>query len=261
MANDAVKYSTEVFLKGALPLMKYIVADDPSLNAKFKGVNAVYQVSGKDGNEKKAVHFIVTDGVWEVVQGCYDGKIDGELAFSNCEKLVAFMKGDMTKLPAFKIGNLGKFIKFMLVLLKMSSLLTAKEAPKDEATQVLTVKCYFYLLSVGISVLNKMGEPMISKWVAQSPDRVYQLEVVGHPEITAHMRFNKGNSKAAKGACTRCNPFFTMRFASPVDALAILLGTGDMFSMTASGQLKLIGGPEFGVQLGDLLFKIADYAQ
>ena len=261
MANDVTRYSTEVFFKGALPLMKYIAADDASLRAKFKGVNAVYQVSAMDGNEKKAIHFIVTNGTWEAIQGVYDGKIDGGLAFSSCEKFVAFMKGDMTKLPKFIIGNPGKFVKFMLVLLKMSSLLTAKEAPADNDTCVLICKCYFYLLTVGISSLNKMGEPLMANWIAKSPDRVYQMEVATNPEITAHLRFAHGKSKACKGACTRCEPFFTMRFATPQDALAILLGTGDMFNMTASGQLQLVGGPEFGVQLSELLFKIAEYAQ
>ena len=39
----------------------------------------------------------------------------------------------------------------------MADLLGATEAPKDEATKELLVKCYFYLLSSGISQLNKMG--------------------------------------------------------------------------------------------------------
>ncbi len=262
MANDATKYSAVVFFKAALPLMKYIAADVPSLAKEFEGVDAVYQVSAMDGSEKNAIHFIVKNGEWTVVHGCYDGKLDGELAFSSLEKFVAFMKGNMAKLPKFKIGNTGKFIKFMKVLLKMSSLLNMAEPPKDdEETSLLLVKLYYYLLSTGISALNKAGEPTISKWIASSPDRVYQWEVVGHPELTAHLRINHGKSKACKGAYERANPFFIMRYDNATSALMILLDTGDMFDMTAGGQLMLVGGPEFGVQLGDAMMLVGGYAK
>lgn len=262
MATDAIRYSSIVFFKAALPLMKYIAADVPALKKAFEGVDAVYQVSAMDGDEKQAVHFLVKNGDWTVVHGVYDGNLDGELAFSSLEKFVAFMKGDMMKLPAFKIGNMGKFVKFMRVLLKMSSLLNMTEPPEnDEETSLLLVKLYYYLLSTGISALNKAGEPQIAKWIAASPDRVYQWEVIDHPEVTAHLRIDHGKSKACKGAYERANPFFIMRYDNPTSALMILLDTGDMFDMTAGGQLMLVGGPEFGVQLGDAMMIVGGYAK
>lgn len=259
MANDATKYSALVFFKAALPLMKPIAED--VLADKFKGVDAVYQISAKDGDKEEGIHFIIKNGEWNVKQGLYDGKIDAGLKFSSLDKFAAFMKGDMLKLPKFVIGDLGKFIKFMMVLLKMSSLLTTAEPPKDEKECLLITKLYFRLLSYGISALNKAGEPTISNWIKKSPDRVYQWEVVGHPELTCHIRINKGKSQAVIGAYDRANPFFTMKFDSGYNALQILLETGSMFDLTANGNLMLIGGPEFGVQLGDAMGAVGGYAK
>ena len=266
MPTDEVRYANKVFMSGALPLMKIIATDDPTLNKLFTlpKINAVYQVSAKvDGKNKEAVHFVVTDGEWEVYQGLYTGKkgIDGELAFSSMEKMNAFMTGDMSKLPMFKIKNLPKFGLFMAVLLKMSSLLTATDVPEDEDTQVLLTKLYFALLSTGISALNKMGHPTISKWVKESPDRCYQWEVIGYPEIAAHLRIDHGNSKAGKGLYERSDPFFTMAFDCPKSALLILMEIGDMFEMTANRQLIMKGGPEFGVQLGDHMATVGALAK
>lgn len=264
MPNAETYSANKVFMAGALPLMKVIATDDPTLNKLFKTakINAVYQVSAKAGGGKEAVHFIVTDGDWEVYQGEYRGnkKIDGELAFSSMEKMNGFMKSDFTKLPAIKIGNPAKFALFMAVLLKMSGILTATEIPEDEATQLLTIKCFFYLLTTGISALNKMGDEKVSAWVKKSPDRCYQMAVAGYPELTAYLRVDQGKSKAGKGEYPRSDPFFTMLFDCPESALMILMGKGDMFKMTANRQLIMKGGPEFGMQLSEYMFYIQDLA-
>ena len=47
MASEAI-YTNKIFLCGALPLLKTIVADVPSLNEKFKKIHCVYQVSCLD---------------------------------------------------------------------------------------------------------------------------------------------------------------------------------------------------------------------
>ena len=82
MASDETRYTNKVFMAGALPLMKTIATDVPSLKKKFEGVNAVYQVSARvNAQEKEAVHFIVENGEWSVKLGEYFGqqKIDAEL--------------------------------------------------------------------------------------------------------------------------------------------------------------------------------------
>ena len=179
MASDETRYTNKIFMAAALPLMKTIATDVPELKKKFEGVNAIYQVSAKvNAEDKEAVHFIVENGEWSVKLGEYLGqeKIDAELAFSSMEKMNEFMKGKMTSLPKMKIKSFGKFTKFMAVLLKMSSLLSIAEPPEnDEELSLLLCKLYFYLLSSGISQLNKMGHPQVHDWALKSPDRCYQL--------------------------------------------------------------------------------------
>ena len=135
MASDTTRYTNKVFMTGALPLLKTIANDVPELKKKFEGVNAVYQVSAMaNAQDKEAIHFIIEDGEWTVKLGEYLGqqKIDAELQFASMEKMNAFFKGNMSALPKMKIKSFGKFIKFMMVLLKMSSLLGIKEPPEDE---------------------------------------------------------------------------------------------------------------------------------
>ena len=265
MSTDETRFANKVFMAGALPLLKTIATDVPELAKKFEGVDAVYQVSASvEDQPKEAVHFIVENGEWSVKLGEYQGekRIDGELEFSSMEKMNAFMKGDMMKLPKMKIKSFPKFIKFMMVLLKMSALLNIPEPPEnDEFTSVLLCKLYFYLLSSGISQLNKLGHPAIHEWALKSPDRCYQWEVVGHPECTAYIRIKAGKSRAGRGAYKRAKPFFNMKFDCPTSALKILLGTGDMFQMTADQQLIMEGGPEFGVQIGDYMMVVGDLAK
>ncbi len=265
MASDTTRYTNKVFMSAVLPLMKTIATDIPELKKKFEGVNAVYQVSAmKNAEEKEATHFIVENGEWNVKLGEYLGqrKIDAELEFSSLEKMNEFFKGKMTSLPKMKIKSFSKFLKFMQVLLKMSSLLNITEPPEnDEETSLLLCKLYFYLLSSGISQLNKMGHPQIHEWTLKSPDRCYQWAVEGHPECTAYMRIKAGKSRAGRGEYKRSKPFFCMKFDCATSALKILLGTGDMFQMTADSQLIMEGAPEFGVQIGDYMMLVGSYAK
>ena len=48
MANTEALYTNKIFLCGALPLLKTIVADVPSLKSKFENIHCVYQVSCLD---------------------------------------------------------------------------------------------------------------------------------------------------------------------------------------------------------------------
>ena len=175
MASDETRYTNKIFMAAALPLMKTIATDVPELKKKFEGVNAIYQVSAKvNAEDKEAVHFIIENGEWSVKLGEYLGqeKIDAELAFSSMEKMNEFMKGKMTSLPKMKIKSMGKFLKFMAVLLKMSSLLSIATPPEDdEELSLLLCKLYFYLLCSGISQLNKMGHPQVHDWALKSPNR------------------------------------------------------------------------------------------
>ena len=230
--------------------------------------HAVIQISAKDPDApagKYATHFVVNSGEWL----CHPDKVADnahiELCFKSVEAMNAFFKGNIgpATLPSMK-GVAKKpavFAAFMMTLLKMSSLLTAKEPPQDEETKKLLVKCYFYLLSSGISTLNKQGHEDIHNWALKSPDRVYAWAVDGYPEISAYIRIKAGKSKAGRGVYKRALPFFTMRFDSLDSALGILMGTADMLDYTKDSKLIMDGAPEFGAQIGTYMMTVAGYAQ
>lgn len=267
MANE-VLLTNKIFLNAALPLLKVIANDVPSLAKKFEKIHCIYQVSALDPSApdgKFATHFTVNNGEWKVCADKVATNAHVELEFKDMETMNAFFKGKIgpSTLPKMK-GVLKKpmeFAAFMMVLLKMSSLLTITEAPADEETQKLAVKCFFYLLSSGISQLNKHGHEAVHDWASKSPDRVYAWAVDGYPEVSAFLRVKAGKTRSGRGTYKRAMPFFTMRFDSLPSALGILLSTDDMLESTKKGKLIMDGAPEFGAQIGDFMMQVGDYAK
>ncbi|MBQ8575738.1 MAG: hypothetical protein IJ447_06825 [Clostridia bacterium] len=267
MANE-VLLTNKIFLNAALPLLKVIANDVPSLAKKFEKVHCIYQVSALDPSApegKYATHFTVNEGEWKVCADKVASNAHIELEFKSMEQMNAFFKGKIgpSTLPKMK-GVLKKpveFAAFMMVLLKMSSLLTITQAPEDEETQKLAVKCFFYLLSSGISQLNKHGHEGVHDWASKSPDRVYAWAVDGYPEVSAFLRVKAGKTRSGRGTYKRAMPFFTMRFDSLTSALGILLSTDDMLESTKRGKLIMDGAPEFGAQIGDFMMQVGDYAK
>ncbi|MBQ5591879.1 MAG: hypothetical protein IIU80_02940 [Clostridia bacterium] len=267
MANE-VLLTNKIFLNAALPLLKVIANDVPSLAKKFEKVHCIYQVSAIDPSApegKFATHFTVNEGEWKVCADKVATNAHVELEFKSMEQMNAFFKGKIgpSTLPKMK-GVLKKpveFAAFMMVLLKMSSLLTITQAPEDEETQKLAVKCFFYLLSSGISQLNKHGHEGVHDWASKSPDRVYAWAVDGYPEVSAFLRVKAGKTRSGRGTYKRAMPFFTMRFDSLPSALGILLSTDDMLESTKRGKLIMDGAPEFGAQIGDFMMQVGDYAK
>ncbi len=259
-------YSNKIFLNAALPLVKVIANDVPSLKKKFEHAHAVIQVSCLDDEVeegKRGMHFVVNSGEW-LVHTCLTKDPHVELEFKSVEALNAFFKGkiSLATFPKIKgVKNTGVLVSFFMVLLKMSSLLSASEPPKDEETKELLVKCYFYLLSSGISQLNKLGHPGIKDWTTKSPDRVYAFAVNDYPQISAYLRIKAGKSRAGRGEYKRAMPFFTLRFDSLDSALGILMGTADMLEYTKQGKLIMDGAPEFGAQIGGFMLEIGDLAK
>ncbi|MBQ1243389.1 MAG: hypothetical protein IIX98_03310 [Clostridia bacterium] len=259
-------YSNKIFLNAALPLVKVIANDDPKLKKKFEKAHAVIQVSCLDPEVeggKRGMHFVVNSGEW-LVHTCLTEDPHIELQFKSVEALNDFFKGNITPAGIPKIKGLKKadvLISFVMVLLKMANLLGATEAPKDEATKELLVKCYFYLLSSGISQLNKLGHPEIKDWTTKSPDRVYAFAVDGYPQVAAYLRIKAGKSRAGRGEYKRAMPFFTLRFNNLDSALGILMSTDDMLEATKAGRLIMDGGPEFGAQLGGFMLEIGALAK
>ena len=162
----------------------------------------------------------------------------------------AFFKGKIGPATLPKMHGLNfikEFAVFMMALLKMADLLGLETPPEDEDTKRLLVKCYFYLLSVGISTLNKQGHEEVHGWALKSPDRVYAWKVDGEDAISAYIRVKAGKTKAGKGVYKRAMPFFTMRFNNLDSALGILMSIDDMLDSVRKGKLIMEGAPEFGV--------------
>ena len=261
-------YSSVIFFNAVLPLMKVIANDVPELKKKFKGMNAVVQISAVDPEYpggKRSTCFFIKNGAWTVKLDTVHNSPDVEIGFNSIEAMNGFFKGKMNlKTLPRKIKGVGKMdvlVAFVSVLLKMSSLLSATEAPKDKKSQALMVKCFFYLLSTGISKLNKAGYPSIHDWALKSPDRVYAWAVDGYPSVSAHMRVKEGNTKAGRGDYKKAMTFFTLRFDSLPSALGILLGTDDMLEAVKAGRLIMDGAPEFGGQIGGFMLEVGALAK
>ena len=259
-------YSNKIFLNAALPLVKVIANDVPSLKKKFENAHAVIQVSCLDPDVeggKVGMHFVVNSGEW-LVHTCLTEEPHFELEFKSVEALNDFFKGNISLGGIPKIRGLkyaGTLVSFVMVLLKMADLLGATEPPKDEETKELLVKCYFYLLSSGISQLNKMGHPEIKDWTTKSPDRVYAFAVDNYPQVSAFIRIKAGKSRAGRGEYKRAMPFFTLRFNNLDSALGILMSIDDMLEATKAGRLVMDGGPEFGAQIGGFMLEIGALAK
>lgn len=254
-------YANKIFLNAVLPLVKVIVESDEKWVKKFKGKNAVIQISAKDLEGKVGTHYVINDGEFTVVKGATSDP-DIELEFNSIPDLNAFFAGKSKKLPKIKgLKKIGLLISTFQILMLMAKLLGASKPPTDEAEKDLIVKLYFYLLSSGISQLNKAGHPAVSKWVKKSPDRVYAWAVDDKPELSAYIRIKAGNSKASRGIYKRSKPFFTMRFDSVDSALGILLDIDDMIEATVKEKLIMEGAPEFGAQIGEYMLLVGSYAK
>ena len=262
-------YANKIFFNAALPLIKVIAQDVPSLKKQFKNVHAIIQVSALDPDAeggKIGMHFVVNgEDDWLVHLNAVDPKPHVELQFKSIEAMNAFFKGKIgpATLPKMRgvASHFGAFKAFLMTLLKMANVLGATSAPEKEEDKQLMVKCMFYLLSSGISQLNKLGHAEIHEWTSKSPDRVYALAVNDHPEVAAFIRIKAGKSRAGRGEYKRAMPFFTLRFDSFDSALGILLGTADMLDSVKKGKLIMDGAPEVGAQFGTFMLMIGDLAK
>lgn len=248
-------------MNSALPLLKVVIESKESLAGKFKGKNALVQVSARSPEGKAAAHFVINDGIWTVGRGTVD-KPHVELEFKSIPELNDFFAGRSKKLPRIKGWlHTGLLIGTFSALLSMSKLLGSKEPPKDAADRELLVRLYFYLLSSGISQLNKAGHPEVSKWARKSPDRIYAWAVDGKPDVSAYLRVKGGRTKSVRGQYTRSKPFFTMRFDSIDSALGILLQTDNLIEAAIKGRLIMDGAPEFGAEIGEFMNLVGTYAK
>lgn len=259
--SDQERYANIIFLNAVLPLVKVIVNSDEKLTKKFENTTATVQISALDPNGKVGTHYEIVEGEWKVIKGVIDDPTL-ELEFKSVELFNGFFKGTSKKLPKIKgFMNVKLLISTLSALIKMANLLGMDKPPAEEETKRLLVKLYFYLLSSGISQLNKAGHPKISNWAKKSPDRVYAWRVEGDDELSAFLRLKAGKSKASRGIYKRSKPFFTMKFDSVDSALGILMEIDDMIESTIKQKLVMEGAPEYGAQLGEYMLLVGGFAK
>ncbi|NLL56576.1 MAG: hypothetical protein GX242_05145 [Clostridiales bacterium] len=261
------KYALRIFFFSALPLLKVIAETEPKFKKKFAGKSFVFQVSVLSDEFKKtgklSTHFVVENGAWTTHVCQSHSNPDIELEFPTVEKFILFFTGKGMPLPKMKgvLKNFGKFVAILLTLLRMAALLQAKDAPAKLEDQLMLIKLYFYLLSNGISQLNKVGHPATRAFTESSPDRAYAYAVDGYDDLQAWLRVKAGNSASGRGEYKRSKPFLTMRFDTPKHALDILMSKANMIDYLKQGYLVIEGAPEFGAALGNLMMDVGYYAQ
>ena len=85
MADKEQLYTNKIFLCGALPLLKTIVQDVPSLKKKFEKVHCVFQVSCRDSEApdgKWATHFVVNGDEWLIHANKVAQRVDKQKYFA-----------------------------------------------------------------------------------------------------------------------------------------------------------------------------------
>ncbi len=258
--DKRARYTAKLFIHAVLPLFR-VVAEDTELAAKWQNKNGIVQFEVITEEGPWGIHFVVENGQFKPQIGTVDPtEAAVALSFKSVAHFNAFFRSETKKLPKIKgFSKLGLLIVTMRTLLKMSALLAVTAPPKKQSEQAIVTKMMFYLLTAGISQLNKLGHPDVKKWTESSPNRVYALTVDDWPEVAAYVHIKAGKSRSARGRYTRSKPFFSMRFADLDSALAILLETGDLLALTAEKKLIMEGAPEYGAKFGDFMMLVGEY--
>jgi hypothetical protein len=254
----------QLFFKAAFPVMKVVLQDHPKFKKTWEKVQAVVQFRGKDDEGDLVCHLVFDNGDFKVVQGEYEGKPDLELTFNTITKMVKMFKGSMTSLPDMKCIIKGLFTKpgllvNTILLLLQLMLMMPDNNPTDELKKYLKVKMSLYMITTALSVANKLEWEGIKDWTNQ-PDRIYQFVVgdIKNPEIACYLRVKGGKSKAGRGVYERKTPFVCFNFSSVDGALNVLQKKKEFVQCAEDGDVQVIGAPEYGVQLNDIMAVLQD---
>ncbi|WP_454054338.1 hypothetical protein [Clostridium sp. Marseille-Q7071] len=249
-------YSNKIFLNSVLPLFKVLVEEKEDLKKSFRNKNGVIQICCLDENKKIGIHFVVEEGNIEVVKTILENP-DLELQFESIYEFNNFCKGKSKKLPKIKGGFKSRLlIPTIKALSVLSKMLSFTDMPNDEKEKDLLVKLHFYLISSGISQLNKADHPEITKWTQKSPDRAYEWRVVGKPELSAYIRIKYGKSKAGRGQYKRTKPFLAMNFNNTDSALDILKDSENLIKDIVNSHIIMEGATEYDAQIKSFMFLV-----
>lgn len=263
-ATPQDKLVAKLFFTAAFPVMKVVLQENPKFTKKWEKTKAVVQFRGADDEGDIVCHLIFDEGDFNVVQGEYEQKPDLELTFNTIEKMVKMFKGSMTSLPDMKCIFKGLFTRPKLLintimLLMQLMLMMPTNDPQDDLNKYLKVKLSLYMITTALSSANKLGWDGITGWTNQ-PDRIYQFAVgdLENPEIACYLRVKGGKSKAGRGMYTRKNAFVCFHFTNIQGALYNLLKKKEFVECVEDGDMEIIGAPEYGAQLNDIMAVLQD---
>ncbi len=243
--------AARILLRGALPLLKVILAEDERKAAKFRGVNATVQFAVKGSDLGSYLEWV--DGELDVKHEIHPNPTIA-FRFKTPAKLVAFLTGKIA-LPSIRgwyhVGLLAKVVPLLLSL----KILMPDVVPTDPEKKALKVKLLMYMVTTALSQLNKGGEPEMVKMVAKSPDRIYQWSVLPDGPH-AYLRMKAGKTKAGRGLYTRRRPFVHMKFDGLEGAFAVLTSQVDTVEAVKVGHLELDGSPEYAKEIGVFMKRI-----
>lgn len=254
MASERELLTARIIFNAVFPVVKVLLEDDFEIKRRFDGVNAVVQVIARDESGPVAAYMRFSDEGFETVTGIAE-HADITFRFSSVAKMNAFFGGKVV-LPSIKGWTKpGLLMKVATVLLRLK-LLMPDAKPKSPEEARLKVKLTLYMVSTGLSQLNKAGDPEMQKWTSRQPERIYQWSC--EPEgIAAYLKVKAGKSKAGRGYYTRRKPFVHMRFNGVDGALPVLDSSADTVEAIAKGYLTIEGSPEYGAALGDFMLRVA----
>ncbi|MBN1346899.1 MAG: hypothetical protein JXQ73_29685 [Phycisphaerae bacterium] len=243
--------AARILLRGALPLLKVLLNEDPAKKAKFAGLNAVVQFAVKGSELGSYLEWI--DGELDVKHEIHPNPTIA-FRFGTPAKLVAFLTGK-TALPSISGWyHLGLLLKVVPLLLSLKMLMP-NVVPTEPDKKALKVKLLMYMVTTALSQLNKGGEPEMVKFCAKSPDRIYQWSVTPDGPY-AYLRIKAGKTKAGRGVYARRRPFVHMKFNGIDGAFAVMTSQVDTVEAVKCGHLELDGSPEYAKEIGVFMKRI-----
>jgi len=243
--------AARILLRGALPLLKVVLEDDPVKAAKFQGVNAVVQFAVRDSDLGSYLEWV--DGRLEVQHKIHPNPTIA-FRFATPAKLVAFLTGKVAVPRIRGWYRAGLLLKVVPLLLSLK-ILMPNVIPSDPALKALKVKLLLYMVTTALSQLNKGGEPEMVAFCAKSPDRIYQWSVLPDGPC-AYLRVKGGKTKAGRGTYNRRMPFVHMKFKGIDGAFAVLTSQVDTVQAVKVGYLELEGSPEYAKEIGIFMKRI-----
>lgn len=264
--------TAKLFYIAAFPVLKIVIQEDEAMRSKWENIKAVVQFRAKDEAGDLVCHLIIDNLDLKAVQGEYAEKPDIEFVFSTVHKMVVMFKGgpaipDIGSLLKSLVSKPSLTLNTLMALMKLKLMLPSAKL-KSDAQKYLKVKLSLYMITTALSAANKLGWEGINKWTIQ-PDRVYQFAVgdLSNPQVACYLRVKAatkadgtriGNSKAGRGLYERKSPFVLFNFKSIDGALNVLLKKREFVECVEKGDVEVVGAPEYGVQLNDIMAVLQD---